>query len=254
MFQSIASDAGMGDKAISITSTDMVDMAGNQQSIPSANNEGDSICRGPRPKSGASSITNEIGVGPESTIIHTSSAGLLSKVLVLLSEISKLTKEEQSDTYTKIVEMVQIVRRPTLNMQVDHLAQIPSPTAEEWEIAPGRLALSVPGTGRESKLAFSASYLRREVINVELATKISRSQRILNRHIPALHQVVVEKIDANWDCDLTVLEGFVQVKIGQVKAKIGQGGLVAISQDAQCFITNVTHRECLIQIRWADKR
>lgn len=197
------------------------------------------------------SITDQTSA--RSTLAQPMSANMMGKALSLLTEISQLPSEEQSGIYSKIVEMIEVIRRPTLNLGVDSIGQMTNPIAEEWETAPGRLACPTAGTGRESRVAFSTSYLRREVVDVQLATQISRGQRVLNRHIPALHQVLVQKFDARWDCSLTVLEGFVRVKTGQVEVKIGQGGIFIISQDMDCFITNVTCRDCPVQFRWVER-
>lgn len=198
------------------------------------------------------SSTNQSSAMPTFTAPHLSSTSIVGKALGLLTEVSQLPNEEQSGVYTKIVEMIEVIRRPTLNHGIGLFDQISNPVAEKWETAPGRLAIPVPGVGRESQIAFSTSYLRREVIDVQLATQISRGQRILNRQIPALHQVMVERFDARWDCTLTVLEGFVNVKTDQMEAKIGQGGVFVVRQCTNCSITNVTHRDCSVQIRWVD--
>lgn len=199
------------------------------------------------------SIINDSRATSTSIVFRPSSGSIVSKALGLLTEVSQLANEEQSGVYTKIVEMVEVIRRPILDLAADRMPGTSTPLTEEWETAPGRLTFPIAGTGRQSLIAFSTSYLRREVVDVELATQISRGQRVLNRHIPALHQVMVEKFDARWDCSLTVLDGVVQVKLGPVEAKIGQGGIFVISQDAACFITNVTHRDCPVQIRWVEK-
>lgn len=246
---------GVGDEANSTRLRDIPNMAGHHQSINitalSADDGANSRGSFSVPKD---SKNNQARMNSASTGLRISSADWLSKALGLLTEVSQLPTEKQSGVFTKIIEMVEVIRRPTMNLDVDCSAHISSLTAEEWEIAPGRLTVSAPSTGRESRIAFSTSYLRREVIDVDVATDIACGRKVVNRYIPALQQIVVDKFDARWDCDLTVLEGYIQVKVGRMEAKIGQGGIFVISQDETCFITNITHRECPIQIRWVERR
>lgn len=204
------------------------------------------------PKALPDSGTNKTKVKLEKTDIDSSSATLVSKALGLLTEVSHLANEERSGVYNKIAKMVDILRRPTSGL--DNPGKQPQGLiTEEWESAPGRLTVPQTGTVQEKRIAFSTSYLRREVVDVELATRISRGQRVINRNIPASHQVTVERFDARWHCTLTVLEGRVEFKMGQVEDRMVQGGILIIHQDLGCSITNVTRRDCLVQIRWVDE-
>lgn len=204
------------------------------------------------PKALPDSGTNKTKVKLEKTGIDSSSATLISKALGLLTEVSHLANEERSGVYDKIAEMVDILRRPTSGL--DNPGNQPQGLiTEEWESAPGRLTVPQTGTVQEKQIAYSTSYLRREVVAIELATRISRGQRVINRSIPASHEIAVAAFDDRWHCTLTVLEGRVEFKMGQVEDGMVQGGILIIDQDSGCSITNVTRRDCLVQIRRVDE-
>lgn len=181
---------------------------------------------------------------------HPLSPTLVSKALGLLTEVSNLASQEQWEIYGRIVDVIEVIRRP---LEVGRKRQVCDPVAEQWESASGRLTVAPTVAAQEAQIAFSTSYLHREIIDVELATEISHGQKAVNRQIPALQQVTVKPFDARWHCTLTVLEGLVQVKMGQMEAKIGQGGIFIIGQDSRCLLTNITLRDCRVQIRWVER-
>ncbi|KKY32434.1 hypothetical protein UCDDA912_g07596 [Diaporthe ampelina] len=113
--------------------------------------------------------------------------------------------------------------------------------AEEWEIAPGRLTMD------DKYLAFSTSFLSREIVSAKAAQQLSPTQRVLNKSIAALNQLSVGQ-EEGWDCTCSVIRGVLKMRVGDVEARIGQGGVIIVEKE--CIITNVSHKEARIQVWW----
>lgn len=181
----------------------------------------------------------------------------IAKAFTLFGEIGQLPIESQAGVYQKIAELSALARRP---LDDDAFFFPPSQSVtvfEEWEIAPG--CLSAPRTRPAAAnmvapgvapVGFSSSFLRREVVAFELAYQVSRSQRILNKHLPCLGVTRIENVADGWECTMTVLEGFVKVKTDAIDARMAQGGVLIIVSGSYCTITNVMDKESKIQVRW----
>lgn len=201
--------------------------------------------------------SNDEPASTTSTAVASSSASaapLPSKALVgkafrLFSEISELPAHEQNVVYDKVAMMWEIAKGAPIatgsaasgNGQGDIRLRQQIPAADGWEIAPGRLA-----SGGEA-VAFSTSFLRRETVGLISAQYVTASEKILNKHIAALDHLRLEPV-AGWDCKFTVMKGLIQVRVGDVEAKLGQGGVLLVKNE--CLVTNITHDESQIQVWW----
>lgn len=178
---------------------------------------------------------------------ETSSSELVARAFSLFGDISRLPAEEQAALWNQMQQMAGILQTGTATRSPTTMSTSPyppaglSPAAEEWEIAPGRL------TADDKHLMFSTSFLSREVVSLKAAQQLSPTQRVLNKSILALNQLSVPQ-EEGWDCQCSVIRGVLKVKVGDVGAKIGQGGVIIVGKD--CSITNVSHKEARIQLWW----
>lgn len=194
---------------------------------------------------------------PQPTVAPLTSSSLVAKAFALFGEIGQLPAQEQPGVYQKIAELSEIARRPLNDRGLDAPFPPSAPAAEDWEVAPGRLTAQQPAAAaaasRPVPVGFSSSYLRREVVTRELAPQVSRSQRVLNKHLPPLGVVRMDRAGQGWECNLTVLEGFVRVRMEGLEARMSQGGILVVGPGSDCVVTNVMHQESKIQVRWTKE-
>lgn len=240
-------ESGVGVKAVGVSSLDPANTEISTATSHSLGQSGAIRRRAESPARSDPSVTTASIRGPNSTSI-------VGKALSLIGEISQLPSQEQSSVYQKISEILEIARRPVTNGDISSDYSAPLAAADDWEIAPGRLSLAIStrGSVRAPPVAFSTAFLRREVVSFQQAQKISRSQKILNKHIPALGVVRLEEPEDGWECSLSVLEGTVRVRMPGVEGKIGQGGVVIVTRGSECIVTNILHQESKVQIRWGQ--
>ncbi|KAL1847230.1 hypothetical protein Daus18300_014024 [Diaporthe australafricana] len=180
-----------------------------------------------------------------------SSAQLVGKAFSLFSEIGQLPPEEQATLWQNMQQMAGMLqtgmgavpKAPSAYSSSASLPPVPSAAADEWEIAPGKLTVD------DRRLAFSTSFLSRESVSLKAAQQLSMTQRVLNKSIKALHQLILVP-EKGWDCTVSVVKGLLKMKVGDVEARIGQGGVVVVERE--CIITNVLHKEAVIQVWWTD--
>lgn len=178
---------------------------------------------------------------------ETSSSQLVARAFSLFGDITRLPVEEQAALWNQMQQMAGILQTGAVARSSTTMSTSPCPpaglsaTAEEWEIAPGRLIAD------EKPLMFSTSFLSREVVSVKAAQQLSPTQRVLNKSIAALNQLIVGQ-EEGWDCQCAVIRGVLKVNVGGVGARIGQGGVIVVEKE--CVITNVSHKEARIQMWW----
>ncbi|KAJ0114858.1 hypothetical protein J7T55_004600 [Diaporthe amygdali] len=197
------------------------------------------------------------GARESTTVASTLSRGelsisqLLGKAFSLFGEISQLPGDEQATVWHKIQQMAGMLetgrgtatRASNAHSTSPSLLPFSSALAEEWEIAPGRLMAG------DKQLALSTSFLNREINEVKLqkAHQLSPTQSVLNKSIAALDQLSIRPED-NWNCACSVIKGVLKMKVGDVEAGIGQGGVILIEEE--CILMNVLHKEARIQVWW----
>ncbi|KAG8163209.1 hypothetical protein KVR01_006506 [Diaporthe batatas] len=172
---------------------------------------------------------------------------LASRMFSLFGDISRLPSEEQAALWHQMQQMSAMLQTGGSGVsKASGIPLLPGPSAaaDEWEIAPGKLVVD----GRP--MAFSTSFLRREVISVAAAQQLSPNHRVLIKSIAALHQLPIEP-EKGWKCTVSVIRGVLKMKAGDVEARIGQGG--AISVEKKCIITNVLHKEATMQVCWVEE-
>lgn len=173
---------------------------------------------------------------------------LVVRAFSLFSDISRLPVEEQASLWNQMQQMAGILEtgaatRPSTNMSTStSLSPRPSAVAEDWEVAPGRIIAD------DKYQMLSTSFLSRASVSLKAAQQVSTSQWVLNKSIAALNQLSVGH-EEGWDCQCSVIRGVLKVKIGDVRTRIGQGGLIIV--DKECIITNVSHKEARIQVLWS---
>lgn len=173
---------------------------------------------------------------------------LVVRAFSLFSDISRLPVEEQASLWNQMQQMAGILEtgaatRPSTNMSTStSLSPRPSAVAEDWEVAPGRIIAD------DKYQMLSTSFLSRASVSLKAAQQVSTSQWVLNKSIAALNQLSVGH-EEGWDCQCSVIRGVLKVKIGDVRTRIGQGGLIIV--DKECIITNVSHKEARIQVWWS---
>lgn len=180
-----------------------------------------------------------------------SSAQLVGKAFGLFSEIGQLPPEWQATLWQDMQQMAGMLQTgtgpvpgaPRAYSSSASLPPVPSAAADEWEIAPGRL------TAGDRQLAFSTSFLSRESVSLKAAQQLSATQRVLNKSIKALNQLNLGP-EKGWICTLSVIKGLLKMKVGDVQARIGQGGVIVVEEE--CIITNVLHKEAVVQVWWTD--
>lgn len=172
---------------------------------------------------------------------------LAGRAFSLFGDMSRLPGEEQAVLWDQMQQMAGIlqtgsVMRTSITKSTSpNLPSGPSAAAAEWEIAPGRLIVD------DKHLAFSTSFLSREVVSLKAAQQVSPTQTVLNKSIAALSQLSVGH-EEGWDCTCSVIRGVLKMKVGEVEARIGQGGVIVIEKE--CIITNISHKEARIQVWW----
>jgi hypothetical protein len=169
----------------------------------------------------------------------------------LFGDIGRLPAQEQATLWNQMQQMAGMLQ--TTNSEVSRasstqstspsLTRGPPAAADEWEIAPGRLIVE------DKPMAFSTSFLSREVVSPKAAQQLGPTQRVLNKSIAALHQLSVGP-EEGWSCTCSVIRGVLKMKVGDVEARIGQGGLISVEK--ACIITNVSHKEARIQMWWVE--
>ncbi|POS74232.1 hypothetical protein DHEL01_v207377 [Diaporthe helianthi] len=178
---------------------------------------------------------------------------LASRMFSLFGDIGRLPAEEQATMWNQMQQMSAMLHTGdsgalgSSGTQNSHSSLRHGPSAavaDEWEIAPGRL------TTDDRPMAFSTSFLSRELISVNAAQQLSQNHSVLNKNITALHQLAVGP-ENGWKCTFTVIRGVLKIKAGDVEARIGQGGLVSV--DKKCIITNVSHKEARVQVCWVEE-
>lgn len=221
-------------------------LSGSRTSPAAAPSPGLLISHYPSAESAATSSLREASSAPSK------SASLVAKAFSLFGEIGQLPTEEQAGVYQKLAELSEIARRPLVDAGLSAQFAPSAPVAEDWEIAPGCLLTRTPN----GPFGFSSPFLRREVISFELAHQVSRSQRVLNNYLAPLAMAKVNGVvgeegeGGRWECTLVVLEGFVKVKMQELEARVGQGGVLLVTAGSDCVVTNVGLRESRIQVRW----
>lgn len=172
---------------------------------------------------------------------------LVARAFSLFGDISRLPVEEQASLWNQMQQMARILEtgaavRPSTTMsRSPSLSSVPSAIADDWEVAPGRIIAG------DKYQMLSTSFLSRESVSLKAAQQVSTSQWVLNKSIAALNQLSVGH-EEGWDCQCSVIRGVLKVKIGDVRTRIGQGGLIIV--DKECIITNVSHKEARIQVWW----
>lgn len=181
-----------------------------------------------------------------------SSPQLAGRMFNLFSDISRLPTKDQTALWhqMQMSAMLQTGNSGVLSASgtlgdSPSFLRHPSTAADEWEIAPGRLIVD------EKHLAFSSSFLSRDVISLNAAQQLSPTQRVLNNSIPALKQLRLVP-EEGWNCMCSVIRGMLKMKVGDVEARIGQGGVISVEKE--CIITNLSHKEARIQVWWVEKR
>lgn len=180
-----------------------------------------------------------------------SSPQLTSRMFSLFGDIGRLPAEEQTVLWNQMLQMSVMLQTgsSTVSSASGTLSDSPPlrgllAAADEWEIAPGKLIVD------DKHLAFSTSFLSRDVTSLNAAQQLSLSRRVLNNSIAALKQLrlVPEK---GWNCTCSVIRGMLKMKVGDVEARIGQGGVISVEKE--CIITNLSHKEARVQIWWVEK-
>lgn len=174
---------------------------------------------------------------------------LVTRAFNLFGDIGTLSVEDQATLWNQIQQMAGMLQTSTSEAtKPSGMPSIPQPAlpihsaaAAEWEIAPGRLTMD------DKHLAFSTSFLSREIVSVKAAQQLSPTLRVLNKSIAALHKLGVGD-EEGWDCTCSVIRGVLKIKVGDVEARIGQGGVIVVEKE--CIITNVSHKEARIQMWW----
>lgn len=177
------------------------------------------------------------------------SSALVSKAFTLFGEITQLPAHEQDKVYDKLAAMLGVASgAPTTTRtaapgktQGSVAHQYHGPAADGWEIAPGRL------TSGGEPVAFSTSSLRRKAVSSSSAQYVTPTEKVLNKHIIALDHLKI-KPEIDWDCKFSVTKGMVKVKMGDVEANIGYGGVLLVKHE--CIVTNAWHDESHIQVWW----
>lgn len=197
--------------------------------------------------SGGSSTKESTAATSNLSSGDTSSSQLVARAFRLFGDISRLPVEEQAALWNQMQQMAGILQTGAATRSSTTMSTSPHPpagppaAADEWEIAPGRLIAD------DKHLMFSTSFLSREVVSVKAAQRLSPTQRVLNKSIAALDQLIVGQ-EEGWDCQCSVIRGMLKVKVGDVGARIGQGGVIVVEKE--CVITNVSHKEARIQMWW----
>lgn len=172
---------------------------------------------------------------------------LVARAFSLFGDISRLPVEEQASLWNQMQQMAGILEtgaatRPSTTMSTSpSLPTGPSAVAEDWEVAPGRIIAD------DKYQMLSTSFLSRASVTLKAAQQVSTSQWVLNKSIAALNQLSVGH-EEGWDCQCSVIRGVLKVRIGDVRTRIGQGGVIIV--DKECIITNVSHKEARIQVWW----
>lgn len=176
-----------------------------------------------------------------------SSSQLAGRAFSLFGDMSRLPIEEQAVLWDQMQQMAEIlqtgaVTRTSITKSTSpNLTPGPPAAAAEWEIAPGRLVVD------DKHLALSTSFLSRDVVSLKAAQQLSPTQRVLNKSIAALNQLSVGQ-EQGWDCTCSVIRGLLKMKVGDMEARIGQGGVIVVEKE--CIITNISHKEARIQVWW----
>lgn len=172
---------------------------------------------------------------------------LVARAFSLFGDISRLPVEEQASLWNQIQQMAGILETgaaasPSSTMSTSlSLPHGPSAIADDWEVAPGRIIAN------DKYQMLSTSFLSRESVTLKAAQQVSLTQWVLNKSIAALNQLSVGQ-EEGWECQCSVIRGVLKVKIGDIRTRIGQGGLIIV--DKECIITNVSHKEARIQVWW----
>lgn len=176
-----------------------------------------------------------------------STSQLAGRAFSLFGDMSRLPVEEQAILWNQIQQMAGIlqtgaVTRTSVTKNTSpNLPTGPPGAAAEWEIAPGKLIVD------DKHLALSTSFLSRDIVSLKAAHQVSPTQRVLNKSIVALNQLSVSQ-EEGWDCTCSVIRGVLKMRVGDVEARIGQGGVIVIEKE--CIITNISHKEARIQVWW----
>lgn len=224
-------------------------MNANRGTSSASNSPSDFAAQASIPTSTASSATSSSPSLHASAVTHPTVSSVLSKAFGIFADVNQLPVVEQAGTWQKISDLLSVARQPVTI--VEYQAQSTVLVAEDWEIAPGRLTSDSPE--EKTNVAFSTSYLRREVVSLHQAPHISRLQRALNKHMQPLDVIKVEKFDDSWECTVDVMEGLVKVKTQGLEAKIGQGGTFIVRPDTECIITNFSHQVSRLKVRWVKQ-
>lgn len=172
---------------------------------------------------------------------------LAGRAFSLFGDMSRLPVEEQAVLWDQMQHMAGIlqtgaVTRSSITKTTSpNLPPYSPAAAAEWEIAPGRLIID------DKHIALSTSFLSRDVVSLRAAQELSPTQRVLNKSIAALNQLSVGQ-EQGWYCTCSVIRGLLKMKVGDVEARIGQGGVIVIEKE--CIITNISHKEARIQVWW----
>jgi hypothetical protein len=190
--------------------------------------------------------SEEAGSESELPKRQVSSSKLASKMFKLFGDIGRLPAEDQTALLNQMQQMAAMLQTSDCGVLRAPGTQAllpggPPATAGEWEIAPGKLIVD------DKPMAFSTSFLSRKVISLNAAQQLGPGQRLLNKSIAALGHVSVEP-EEGWKCTCSIIRGVMKMKVGDVEARIGQGGLISVEK--KCIITNVSHKEARIQVFW----
>lgn len=197
--------------------------------------------------SGGPSIKESTAAASSVSSAEVSSSQLAGRAFSLFGDMSRLPVDEQAALWNQMQQMAGILQTGVVtktSITKSTPPNLPSgllAAAAEWEIAPGRLIVD------DKHLAFSTSFLSREVVSLKAAQQLSPTQRVLNKSIAALNQLSVRR-EEGWDCTCSVIRGMLKMKAGDVEARIGQGGVIVVEKE--CIITNISHKEARIQVWW----
>ncbi|KAG6356065.1 hypothetical protein INS49_015450 [Diaporthe citri] len=197
--------------------------------------------------SGRPSTKESTATASNASADEISSSQLAGRAFSLFGDMSRLPVEEQAVLWNQMQQMAGILQTGTVTRisitksTPPNLPPGPRVAAAEWEIAPGRLIVD------DKHLAFSTSFLSREIVSLKAAQQLSPTQSVLNKGIAALNQLSVGQ-EEGWDCTCSVIRGVLKMMVGDLEATIGQGGVIVIEKE--CIITNISHKEARIQVWW----
>lgn len=184
-----------------------------------------------------------------------------ARISSLVGEIEQLPAEERADLYQKIQEGLESARPPIADSAPLGARPAPSaPDAADWERKPGYVTTT--SLLRNKPDGFSASLLKRGLINFEIAYTVNDYQRKLIKHLKPqttaeIHGVMgSEGGDAGrWGSSIFVVEGQVKLKMREREICISQGGSLELTAEvspvgSDYVVTNCGRQKAKILVEW----